>query len=85
MIHIIKRWLYKPTYLDYFSLFTQLQVLLESGITITDAVNKTAAAQSNKVLRESFRRACKTLWNFFKYDVVEDDFVFKSKKCFTYP
>lgn len=53
MIHIIKRWLYKPTYLDYFSLFTQLQVLLESGITITDAVNKAAAAQSNKVLRES--------------------------------
>lgn len=53
MLDFIKRFFYKPSYLDYFALFTQLRALLKSGITITDAVSRAAAAQNNKLLRES--------------------------------
>lgn len=53
MLAAINRFFNRPTYINFFTLFIQLKALLESGISIIDAINKAAAAQSNKILKEA--------------------------------
>lgn len=61
MLNEIKRYFNKPSYIDFFALFCQLKALLESGITIIEAVSEAANAQNNKLLKDALLQICREL------------------------
>lgn len=61
MFETFKRWLFKPSRTDFYSVFLQLYILVRAGRTLKDSIVAVSDMQSNKYLKQALKNIVTSL------------------------